>query len=188
MPTRTTTRKPDAPRMSDQAVKAKTGKDWKQWFSILDKAGARKMTHQEIVAVLNSKHAVGPWWGQMVTATYEQARGLRDKHEKPAGYEISVSRTLNVPVSAVFRSFSDERRRASWLGEDGLVVRKSTPNRTMRATWKDGKTSLSISFLPKDTSKSQVVVQHSKIADAKSAEKMKNYWSRKLDTLKSTLS
>ena len=28
-------------RMSDEAVKIKTGKDWLQWFTILDKAGAR---------------------------------------------------------------------------------------------------------------------------------------------------
>ena len=31
--------------MSDEAVKAKTGKTWKQWFAILDKAGAKQMTH-----------------------------------------------------------------------------------------------------------------------------------------------
>jgi Domain of unknown function (DUF4287)/Activator of Hsp90 ATPase homolog 1-like protein len=187
MPTESTNKKTNAPRMSDEAVKAKTGKDWKQWFAILDKAGARKMTHQEIVAVLNSKHGVGPWWGQMVTVTYEQARGLRDKHEKPGGYEISVSRTLNVPVSAVFRSFADEKQRGGWLGENGLVVRKVTPNKTMRVTWKDGKTSLNISFLPKDANKSQVVVQLNKLSDAKSAEKMKSYWSRKLDSLKDAL-
>lgn len=34
-------------RMSDKAVKAKTGKDWRQWFSILDKAGAAKMSHRD---------------------------------------------------------------------------------------------------------------------------------------------
>ena len=37
------------PRMSDEAVKAKTGKTWKEWFAILDQAGAIKLTHQEIV-------------------------------------------------------------------------------------------------------------------------------------------
>ena len=75
--------------MSDEAVKAKTGKTWKEWFAILDKAGARKMTHKEIVQVLNSEHGVGPWWQQMVTVTYEHERGLRDRHEKPEGYQIS---------------------------------------------------------------------------------------------------
>jgi len=35
-----------SPRMSDDAVKAKTGKTWKQWFTILDKAGAKKFDPQ----------------------------------------------------------------------------------------------------------------------------------------------
>ena len=30
-----------SPRMSDEAVKAKTGKVWKEWFAILDLAGAK---------------------------------------------------------------------------------------------------------------------------------------------------
>ncbi len=31
--------------LSDQAVKKATGKSWQEWLAILDKAGARKMTH-----------------------------------------------------------------------------------------------------------------------------------------------
>jgi hypothetical protein len=70
--------------MSDEAVEAKTGKTWSRWFKHLDAAGARKMTHQEIVAHLRDKHDVRPWWQQMVAVTYEQARGLREIHEKPS--------------------------------------------------------------------------------------------------------
>ena len=86
----TTNKTQTGPRMSDDAVTAKTGKNWKQWFAVLDKAGAKKMTHQEIVSLLHSKHAVGPWWVQMITVTYEQQSGLRQNHEKPDGFQISV--------------------------------------------------------------------------------------------------
>src|SRR2546426_8019727 len=96
------------PRMSDAAVKAKTGKTWPEWFKILDKAGAKKMGHQEIVAVLSQQHGVGPWWQQMVTVTYEQARGLRAKHETPAGYQISVSRTVAASITKVYKAWQDE--------------------------------------------------------------------------------
>ena len=137
--------------------------------------------------MLNSKHGVGPWWGQMVTATYEQARGLRAKHEKPAGFEISVSRTLNLPVAAVYKAFATEKARARWLKEDGWTVRKSTANKSMRATWKDGKSYLDIAFYSKDPNKSQVVVQHGKLPDAKSATRMKTYWAGALDRLRETL-
>jgi hypothetical protein len=60
--------------MSDEDVKAKTGKNWNEWFTILDKAGAKEMSHQEIVKFLNSKHEVGPWWQQTVTRATARAR------------------------------------------------------------------------------------------------------------------
>lgn len=177
----------ESPRMSDEAVKAKTGKKWNQWFTILDNADAKKMTHQEIVKFLNSQHDVGPWWQQMVTVTYEQARGLREKHEKPGGYQISVSRTVNVPLANLYKAVANDKSRSSWLPEGGLVVRKATANKSMRVTWKDGKTSLEINFYPKDDAKSQVVFQHSKLPDAKAAAKMKTFWGKALDQLRESL-
>jgi len=173
-----------SPRMSDAAVKAKTGKTWKQWFTILDKAGAKKLSHKEIVKFLNEKHSVGPWWQQMVTVNYEQQSGLRDNHERPDGFQISVSRTLNVPVGKLYQSFEKEPARSTWLDEKGLLVRKATPNKSIRMTWKDGKTSLEINFYPKETGKSQVVVQHSKLPNAAAATRMKTYWGKALDRLR----
>ena len=174
--------------MSDEAVTAKTGKNWKQWFSIIDKAGGKKMTHQEIVKLLNSKHNVGPWWGQMVTVTYEQQTGLRQNHEKPDGFQISVSRTIDAPLLSLYSAFENEGARRNWLGEDDLVVRKATKNKSIRVTWKDGKTSLEINFYPKDREKAQVVVQHSKLPSASAAARMKTYWSKALDRLRDQLS
>jgi uncharacterized protein DUF4287/activator of Hsp90 ATPase-like protein len=174
----------EGPRMSDEAVKAKTGKTWKDWFSVLDKAGARKMTHQEIVRFLNSEHDVGPWWQQMVTVTYEQQRGLRGKHEKPDGYQISVSRTLDISLPTLYEAFKNEKKRGTWLSENDLKIRKATANKSLRVNWVDGKTSLEISFLDKGKSKSQVVVQHSRLPDAKAAAKMKSYWGMALDRLR----
>lgn len=176
-----------APRMSDEAVKAKTGKTWKEWFAILDKAGARKFSHQEIVKFLNTEHEVGPWWQQMVTVTYEQARGLRDLHQKPEGYSISASRTVNVPLAKLYKAFANEKARKGWLGEDGLVVRKATNAKSMRVTWKDGKTSLEIGFYAKGDNKSQVALQHSKLPNAKTAATMKAYWAKALDRLRTSL-
>ena len=176
-----------APRMSDEAVVAKTGKTWKEWFTLLDKAGAKKMTHQEIVSLLHTRHNVGPWWVQMVTATYEQQSGKRLTHQKPDGFQISVSRTVNTSIAKLFKSFENTTTRNKWLDEEGIVVRKATPNKSMRVTWKDGKTSLEISFYPKDENKSQVVVQHSKLPSAAAATKMKGYWSAALDRLRTTV-
>ena len=173
--------------MSDEAVKAKTGKNWKQWFSLLDKAGAKKMTHQEIARYLSEKQGVPPWWCQMVTVNYEQQTGRRQNNERPDGFQISVSRTVNVPLAKLYKSFATEKARTAWLGENGMSVRKATTNKSMRVTWIDQKTSLEINFYPKAADKSQVVVQHSKLANASAASKMKTYWTKALDRMCETI-
>jgi uncharacterized protein YndB with AHSA1/START domain len=171
------------PRMSDEAVDSKTGKTWSRWFKHLDAAGAKKMSHQEIVAHLSEKHGVRPWWQQMIAVTYEQARGLREKHEKPEGFEISVSRTVEAPVGKAFKAWTDEKTREKWLPAN-LTIRKATTNKSLRIAWEGGKTSVAVAFCKKGAGKSQVVAQHSKIPDAKGAAKMKKFWAQALDRLK----
>jgi uncharacterized protein YndB with AHSA1/START domain len=171
--------------MSDEAVESKTGKNWSRWFKHLDAAGAKKMTHQEIVAHLRDKHDVRSWWQQMVAVTYEQARGLRDVGEKPSGYEISVSRTIDAPASKAFKAWTDKKTRGKWLSEN-FAVRKSTANKTLRITWADG-TDLVAAFYPKGEAKCQVVAQHSKLKDAKAGAQMKKFWAEALDRLKESL-
>jgi Domain of unknown function (DUF4287) len=180
-------RKPPTPRMGDEAVQAKTGKTWKEWFAGLNNAGAKKMSHQEIVNLLSSKYDVGPWWQQMITVEFERQSGRRAVHQRPDGYQISVSRTLNVPLRSAYQSFANEKQRNQWLDEHKLAVRTALPNKSMRLTWKDGKTSLEIAFVAKTAEKSQVVVTHSKLPDAKAAAKMKTYWRGKLDRLQASL-
>jgi uncharacterized protein YndB with AHSA1/START domain len=123
----------------------------------------------------------------MVAVNYEQQRGLRDHHQKPKGYEISVSRTVGASLNKLYKRVADEKSRTEWLAAAGLLVRKATPNKSLRLTWKDGKTSLEIAFVAKGDDKSQIVVQHSKLPDAKAATRMKAYWAKTLDRLRESL-
>lgn len=171
-------------RPGDEAVRAKTGKTWPEWLAVLDEAGASGMSHKEIVAYLRAHHAPGPWWEQSITVVYEQERGLRQKHEKPGGFEISRSKTLNVPLDQLYDAWSDEALRRSWLADPDFDVRKATPGKSMRITWVDGATSIDVSFYPKGAEKAQVSVQHTKLATAEAAERMKRYWEENLARLK----
>ena len=182
-----TTKAIPPPPMSDDAVKAKTGKTWKEWFSILDKAGAKKLSHPEIVKILNEQHGVAPWWRQSVTVAYEQARGLRELHQKPGGFEISVSRTINVPLAKLYKAFETAKARSVWLAEDSLEVGKTKANKSIRGAWNEVATSLEISFYEKGKSKSQVVVTHRKLPNAKAAATMKAFWGKALDRLRTSL-
>lgn len=172
-------------RMSDAAVKAKTGRDWHQWFSILDKAGATQMSHKEIAEYLYDRQGVPGWWSQMVAVTYEQERGLREKHERPDGYSVSASKTFEISLSTLYRHWGDEKLRSRWL-KDEFTIRKATKNKSMRITWSDG-TNIEVNFYGKGDSKSQAAVQHSKLASAKQVERVRSYWKAALERLKGAL-
>ena len=175
------------PSMSDSAVQAKTGKTWAEWFALLDAAGAKKMDHKQIVAVLTEQHNVDAWWRQTVTVNYEQARGLRAKHETATGFQVGASRTISAPVSRLFQAWKDARTRARWLPETGLTIRKSTPDKSLRITWSDGVTHLDVELYPKGDAKTQVTIQHSKLPNAAAVTRFKAFWAAALDRLKALL-
>lgn len=168
--------------ISSAAVKKATGKTWAEWFAALDKAGAGKLPHKEIVLRLQRAHQLADWWGQMVTVGYEQARGLRLKHQKSDGFEVSVARTIAAPVDRAFAAWRDASQREQWLPRTPLTVRKATPHKSIRILWPD-QTLLSVNFWPKGPLKCQVVPQHGKLPAPETAEKMKAFWSAKLDAL-----
>lgn len=64
-------------KISDDAVKAKTGRRWKQWFAVLDKFNVKKNGHKLAAKHLYDRYKIGPWWSQAVTIRYEWERGLR---------------------------------------------------------------------------------------------------------------
>ncbi|MBE3037858.1 MAG: DUF4287 domain-containing protein [Chloroflexi bacterium] len=164
-------------------MKAKTGKDWPAWFEILDAAGAQKMSHKEIVAFLVENYQVGAWWQQMVTVTYEQARGLRDKHEKADGFQISRSKFITASIEKVFLAWQEASQRSRCLPDPAFTIRRQTQNKSLRAVWVDGQTNLDVDFYVKGPARTQVTVQHSRLEDAQQAEAMKIYWAAALNRL-----
>jgi uncharacterized protein YndB with AHSA1/START domain len=175
------------PQISSAAVKVKTGKGWNEWLAILDRAHAAKLGHKATAELLNRKHGVPGWWSQMVTVGYEQARGLRAKHQKPEGFEISATRVIDSDVKSVFKAWVDAKRRARWLPKTALTVHKSTPYKSLRITWTDGAKSISVGFYAKGADKAQVALAHGKLSSAAQAKKMKAFWSKRLDALKNLL-
>jgi hypothetical protein len=175
------------PGMSDAAVEAKTGRNWAQWFAVMDRAGCAAMPHKAIATHLHERHRVPAWWCQMVTVTYEQARGLREKHQTPAGFQASASKTVDVPVATLFAAWADARRRARWLPGVKPIVRRSTHDKSMRLTWPDPPSDVDVYFWVKGASKSQVSLSHRKLADAKAVAAMKAFWTGALKRMAEVL-
>jgi hypothetical protein len=172
--------------MSDVKIKEKTGCTWERWVHALDRQGAEKMSHGEIATLVKTKYKVPDWWTQTVTVGYERIKGLRARGQRRDGsYEASKSRTFNVPVSTLFDAWSDAKVRRRWLNEP-VKIRTATAPKSMRILLGDG-TIVAVGFYPKAESKSSVAVQHAKLPDKATADRLKKYWSERLDDLAAVL-
>jgi len=166
--------------MSDAAVAAKTGKNWKQWVAALDAIGAAELRHAEIARKLHDDLGVPGWWTQMVTVGYERIRGLREKGQRRGGgYEVGKSKTFAVPIAELYAAFG---RRERWLGKPQPTVRKATPEKSVRWKWPDG-TNVEFYFLPKGVAKSVLHVQQRGLATRAKAEEMRAFWGERLSAL-----
>jgi hypothetical protein len=168
---------------SDAIIKERTGCSWERWVKALDYAQAYTWTHREIAQHVHQKYKVPGWWAQAVTVGYERIKGLRAVGQRRDGsFEASKSRTFSVPLVRLYRAFHDARTRAQWLPGVNLTVRTATRGKSMRITWPD-RTSVAVGFSGRGEGKSQVAVQHEKLADRAAQVRMRQYWAERLDAL-----
>jgi hypothetical protein len=175
------------PAMSDDAVKAKTGRDWYSWFKVLDKEKAHTLPHKDIATLLYEKHEVPGWWSQIVTVEYERARGLRDKHEQTGGYSVAVSKTLPVDLGRLYRAFADAKMRKRWFPKGEVEPTSATKNKYWRGKW-NGLARLEVGFHAKGAGKSQVAIQVNKLARKPDVEAQRAAWKKALEKLAEILS
>ena len=140
-----------------EAVERATGRGWNAWVEVLDREGAKTMTHKEIALMLREEFRLAAWWAQMVTVGYEQASGARAPNQGARGFRVHASRTIAADA---------EKVRAAWSEEGpGLTVR----------------------FNAKGEGKTQVVIDEEGLADAAAVKQRKVFWREALDRLQDSL-
>jgi len=174
-------------RLSDESVKKATGCDWTKWVFVLDKAGGKEMSHPELVKHIREKYKTPSWWTQMVAVGYERIRGLRAQGQQRTGeWTITKSKTVAVPLAKLYAAFSNARQRAKWLPSVKLTIRTSTVNKSMRVRWEDG-SPVDIGFFARGEAKSQVALEHRKLSSKADADRIRAFWSERLDALAAML-
>lgn len=169
--------------VSDAVIKEKTGCPWSRWVPTLDALGAETMSHRDVARLVHEKYKVDGWWAQTVTVGYERIKGLRVKGQLRNGsYEASKSRTFNAPAETVFDAFAKPKMRGKWLAGEKVVVRTATPQRSLRLGWSDGSI-VAVWLEPKGPAKTVVSVTRGKLPDKASADRIKQYWGERLQSL-----
>jgi len=172
--------------MSDEAIKTNTGCTWEKWVWALDQVKAHNWPHGEIARYVQEKYKVRDWWTQAVTVGYERIRGLRARGQRRSGsWEASKSKTVNAGAGTVFKAFKQPKLRSKWLPGNKAVERTSVPNKSIRLTWEDG-SSVEVYIVSKGRSKTQVAVQHTKLASRQAVDQMKAFWAEHLEALASS--
>jgi len=163
------------PSMSDESVKARTGRDWPGWFETLDKAGAAKLDHRAIAAMLSERFGVPGWWSQMVTVEYERARGRRAVHQTASGYSVSISKTIATSIPELYRAAADAGTRRKWFPKGVFVPSSQTANKYLRGAWKKS-ARVEIGFMKKGAGKVQIGVGVTKLATKADVEREREAW------------
>jgi hypothetical protein len=169
--------------MSDHTLKEKTGCTWERWVHALDYHGAEDMRHGEIATLVRQQYKVDSWWSQMVTVGYERIKRRRALGQQLDGsYEASKSKTYGVPVTTLFDAWAESRRRKQWLSEASITLRTAIRPKSIRLGWRDG-TIVAVWFTPKGADKTAIAIAHTKLTSKADADRMKEYWSERLDAL-----
>ena len=119
----------------------------------------------------------------MIAVAYEQARGSRQRRERKNGFAATVTRTVSVPIHALYAAW-EEGRRGDWLPA-AIEVRRATKNKSMKITWPDG-SGIDVSFYDKGGNRAVVAVDQTKLLDPSAVGVAKNLWGSALDRLNAT--
>jgi hypothetical protein len=173
--------------MSDEAIRRRTGRGWKEWIRLLDAWDATENTHRDIARHVHDEHGVDGWSAQAVAVGYERARGLRDVHQKADGYCAYASKTYPVDALTLSKAFTEARRRNRWLEPGTLRVPTSTPGRSARFDVGDGDLRLVAWFTEKGESKSIVHLEVDRLGGPDDVEREKAFWKERLAVLADAL-
>jgi hypothetical protein len=169
--------------LTDDAVKAQTGKTWGEWCKILDKAGARMMDHDQIGALLQEQTGLTDWWSQTVAVGYEIQRGIRQSGRNQAPgkhFQVTLAKIVVAPPAVVWAAWQDPATLASWLPDAEFEVLKTVPNKALDLDWPD-RTRVVVRFYER-RGKTKVVVSHRRLGGSDVA-RLRIYWSAALDRL-----
>ena len=190
--------------ISNEAAQKATGHDWAEWISILDKAGAKKWNHKEIVAYLKDTHELSGWWQQTVTVAYEKSKGRRVVGQTAdTGFQVGVQKTIPIGLDDAWTLLSSRRGVGCWLGKVGRFtltegktyktdvgiegeIRVVKPGNRVRLTWQSPRmkrpATLQIALAASGQKTSfRIHLEH--LPSQKSREEMKKHWRGILDSL-----
>lgn len=172
---------------SSEAVRRATGRNWKEWFALLDKSGARSKLHKQIAAWLNSEGLLRGWWCQAVVTTYEQAIGRREVGQTCDGkWNAGASRILPGSLDDGLKLWRHAVAGARRFNGVPLAseprVTASKKFRYWRVRLRDG-SEVAVGFYRSPSGKVSLGLSHTQLASKHAVATWKEYWKKRIRSL-----
>jgi hypothetical protein len=173
--------------VADEALQRATGKDWDDWFRILDARGLEGFSHTVTAAWVAQEHGIDGWWAQQITVGFERVRGLRRVHETADGFEVSVSKTFRHGVHPVWTAFADDDARIAWQVPPVLQKRTAVEDKSIRFDHGNDRSRVLILLTQKSPEKTTVTLTHERMSGPDDVERMRAFWRAQLTALEAWL-
>lgn len=192
--------------ITDDAVKAATGKTFSEWFAVIE-AEAPSKGRRDVIQHLYDLMGRGSmtWWATTVWVEYERSKGVVNKKDGLAeGYNICVTKTIAASPDAVYAAFT-EAGKNDWLqagaaqegsefktksGNEGTWLRLR-PGKDVRLAWQSSgvphRTTVDATFADKGAGKTGITLIHARIQTREEADGLRNAWGAAFDELKRKL-
>jgi uncharacterized protein YndB with AHSA1/START domain len=190
--------------ISDDAVRAATGRTPGEWETLLDERGAADFSHKQIVALLEELGVESGWWMQMLAVDYERRKGKRAVGQTAAaGFNVGAQRTLPIPADEAWELLLSPDGVHTWLGgagprwekgetyalKDGSggEVRVFKPGSHLRMTWQPQgwprASLIQVRVMPKGEDRSIISFHQEHLPGAAEREERRRFFDAALDAL-----
>ncbi|MBM4366986.1 MAG: SRPBCC domain-containing protein [Deltaproteobacteria bacterium] len=194
--------RPDHP-VSPEACKAATGKNFDEWFAVIQGAGLAAKRRDAIQLIYDQTgRGKDVWWPTTIWVEFERARGVVVKKDgRPEGYNICCTKSFKQPPGESFPHFATEAAFAAWVpgwrgamaegspftvGNCSGVVGRIRGDKDIRMTWDTagyGPSEIEIQFNVMG-GKTTINFYHKRLATRDEADGLRRAWGEALDRLK----
>jgi hypothetical protein len=185
-------------RVSTASVEKHTGKNWRQWLDILEKAGALNWKFSETCSFLQKKYRLTIWWRQQVTMGFEIHHGRRiEGRSSKGGFSATSTKALPIKSDKLWDFLQSPEGLDIWLepmapfrfrkdqefeSASGYFgkVRTLKPKSRVRLSWQDTEwprpSIVQIYLLARPKGRSMLAFMHSDLPDGRARMQMGARW------------